>query len=193
SLSREQAAPLTQASFDELLADTRRFWQEQAAGAGQIVTPDAFINDYLRAVSGQMIQQIGYRHLAKAWMYKTSPNHYEFYWPCNGAKALPVLDIRGLTAYSRPVLRSFIDTQSDDYGKLTREISGKAVAGEGFARIPGFLGNFGNWTANTLLLSHGLEMWALASHYRITRDRQWLGDGPGSPLQAPNDGIECVA
>jgi hypothetical protein len=193
SLSRERVAALTHVRLDDLLADTRQFWRQQAAGAAQIVTPDPFINDYLRAVSGQMIQQIGYRHLAKAWMYKTSPNHYEFYWPCNGAKALPVLDIRGLTAYSRPVLRSFIDTQSDDYGKLTREISGKAVTGEGFARVPGFLGNFGSWTANTLLLSHGLEMWALASHYRITRDRQWLGDGPGSPLQALIDGFDWVA
>jgi hypothetical protein len=37
---------------------------------------------------------------------------------------------------------------------------------------------------NTLLLSHGLELWALASHYRITRDRAWLGEGPGSRLEA---------
>jgi hypothetical protein len=45
SISRERAAALTQARFDELLADTRRFWQQQAAGAAQIVTGDSFVND----------------------------------------------------------------------------------------------------------------------------------------------------
>ena len=51
-------------------------------------------------------------------MYKTSPNHYEGYWPCNAAKALPVFDLRGLTAINRPVLQSFIDVQTDDVGGL---------------------------------------------------------------------------
>jgi hypothetical protein len=120
-------------------------------------------------------------------MYKTSPNWYEGYWPCNAAKALPTLDLRGLTKYSRPVLKSYIDTQSSDIGNLTkdrREGKHGSVPGEGFADIFGFMGNFGEWTANTLLVSHGLELWALASHYRITRDREWLGEGPGSPLHA---------
>lgn len=192
SISKERASALAQTHFEDLLADTRRFWRERASGSAQITTPDPFINDYLKAVPGQIIQQIGYRHLAKVWMYKTSPNHYEFYWPCNGAKALPALDLRGLAAYSAPVLKSFVDTQTEDYGQLTREISGKPVSGEGFARIPGFLGNFHDWTANTLLLSHGLEMWALASHYRITRDRKWLGEGPGSPLNALLTGFDWV-
>lgn len=100
SIPRERAAALTQARFAELLSDTRRFWRQRASGAGQITTPDPFINQYLKAVSAQIIQQIGYRQLARVWMYKTSPNHYEFYWPCNGARALPVLDIRGLVSYS---------------------------------------------------------------------------------------------
>ncbi len=55
-----------------------------------------------------------------------------------------------------------------------------------------FLGNFGDWTANTLVLSHGLEMWALAAHYRITRDREWLGNGPGSRLQKIVDACNWV-
>lgn len=163
----------------------RRYWQRMLDGPGTIVTPDPFINDYLAAVPAHMAQQVAYRHKTKIWMYKTSPNHYEHYWPCNAAKALPTLDLRGLTQVSRPVLRSFIDTQSADVGALNRKFeSEEIVPGEGWAKVPGFLGNFGAWTANTLLLSHGLEMWALASHYRITRDRTWLGEGEGSPLHA---------
>jgi hypothetical protein len=180
---------------DVLLSDARHFWKRLLDGQSAITTPDDFVNDYAAAVVGQMAQQVGYRHKSRLWMYKTSPNHYEGYWPCNAAMALPTLDLRGLIHISRPVLQSFIDFQTDDVGALEverREGEGIKVAGEGFERRPGFFGNFGYWTANTLLLSHGLELWALASHYRITRDAEWLGDGPGSPLNAILDACDWL-
>ncbi len=180
-----------EARFEEVKA----FWKQLQNGPGQITTPDPFVNDYLVAVAGQMAQQVAYRHGTGLWMYKTSPNHYEGYWPCNAAKALPALDLRGLSRLTRPVLWSFVATQTDDVRKMDRGALGREqnLAGEGYAKIHGFLGNFGEWTANPLLLSHGLELWALASHYRITRDRQWLGEGPGSVLQALLDGFDWVA
>ncbi|MBS1851603.1 MAG: hypothetical protein JST79_11860 [Acidobacteria bacterium] len=189
------AQKLTDLNKDELFRAACAFWKSVVEGPTSIETPNAFLNDYTKAVAGQMAQQIGYRHKARVWMYKTSPNHYEMYWPCNAAKALPTLDLRGLTHYSRPVLKSFIDTQTEDFGKLTRQDMGEGalIPGEGFSRRPGFLGNFGDWTANTLLLSHGTELWALAAHYRITRDRAWLGEGPGSPLQAILDACDWMA
>ena len=183
-VDRATAQQIASLSYEPALEQTRRFWESVETQAGAITTPDAFLNDYLAAVAGNMAEQVAYRHKAGLWMYKTSPNHYESYWPCNAAKALPTFDLRGLSRYSLPVLKSFVDTQTADFGQLTRELSGKAVSGEGFERHPGFLGNFRDWTANTLLLSHGLEMWALASHFRITRNREWLGNGPGSVLQA---------
>jgi hypothetical protein len=93
------------------------------------------------------------------------------------------------------VLQSFIDTQSADIGGLNRRSMGKGeiVEGEGFETRPGFMGNFGDWTANTLLLSHGLELWALASHYRITRDREWLEKGTRPPLQSMIDACDWIS
>jgi hypothetical protein len=64
---------------------------------------------------------------------------------------------------------------------------------EGYEKRHGFLGNFRGWTANPLLLSHGMGMWALAAHYRITRDRPWLGEGHGSPLQAMLEAFDWVS
>lgn len=193
----ETAQKLLTLDSSQLFEVVRSFWDGVVEGeVGVITTPDSFVNDYLAAVVGQMAEQTGYRHGSQVWMYKTSPNWYEAYWPCNAAKALPTLDLRGRTQYSRPVLKSFIDTQTADVGRLTQERrEGKSgtVSGEGFEKYPGFMGNFGIWTANTLLVSHGLELWALASHYRITRDRQWLGDGPGSPLQAIISACEWLA
>jgi len=43
------------------------------------------------------------------------------------------------------------------------------------------------------LLSHGLELWALAAHYRITRDRGWLEGGSRSPLAAIVDATEWIS
>ena len=195
AVERSTAEKLVSLDRNRLHRETRRFWEHLLDTPCAIRTPEPFVNDYVAAVPGQMTQQIAYRHQTRVWMYKTSPNHYEKYWPCNAAKALPSLDLRGLSSYTRPVLDSFIATQSEDYGKLTRKNmgDGEFVGGEGFATRPGFLGNFGGWTANTLLLSHGLELWALSSHFRIGRDRAWLGNGPGSPLQAILDACDWIA
>jgi hypothetical protein len=173
---------------DRLLAETRGFWSRLVAGPGRISTPDRFVNDCLGAVVGQMAQQVGYRHVHGLWMYKTSPNWYEDYYPSCAARGLPVFDLRGLTGLSAPVLRSFVDTQTDDVGLLDRERAHTGymshLSGEGFEPHPGFLSNFGRWTANSSLSCHGLELWALASHYRVTRDDAWLRGGGRSPLDA---------
>jgi hypothetical protein len=192
----QTARQLLELDSHKLLAEAKGFWKRVQHGPGQIVTPDPFFNDYLVAVTGQMAQQVAWRERSTgAWMYKTSPNHYEGYWPCNAAKALPVFDLRGLTGLNRRVLRSFVDVQTDDVAGLARTGMGQgtALAGEGYAKVRGFMGNFGEWTANPLLLSHGLALWALASHYRITRDATWLGSGPGSPLEAMIAGFDWVA
>ncbi len=173
------------------LEQVRRYWRRLENGPGQILTPDPFVNDYLAAVAGQMCQQVAWRSHSDVWMYKTSPNHYEGYWPCNAAKALPTLDLRGLTFINEPVLQGFVAQQSSDVRSMDKGVMGRdeGLKGEGFARQHGFLGNFGEWTANPLLISHGLGMWALASHYRITRDDRWLGRAPGSSLQAMRDAL----
>ena len=193
-LDAARAQPLLALDPPAELDKARRFWRHLEQGPGRIHTPDPFVNDYLAAVPGQMCQQVAFRADSGIWMYKTSPNHYEGYWPCNAAKALPALDLRGLSRVSRPVLQSFVAQQTSEVRGLDRGNMGQGgtLTGEGFAKTHGFLGNFGEWTANPLLLSHGLGMWALASHYRITRDHRWLGQGPGSPLQAMIDGFDWV-
>ncbi|MFZ1932584.1 MAG: hypothetical protein WCB27_09575 [Thermoguttaceae bacterium] len=179
----EVAQALAELQSGKQLAEARGFWKKLQYGPGQIHTPDPFVNDYLVAVAGQMAQQVAWRCRSTGlWMYKTSPNHYEGYWPCNAAKALPVFDYRGLTELNRHVLQGFIASSTKDVGGLNRSGMGhgNVLEGEGYAAIPGFLGNFGEWTANPLLGSHGLGLWALAAHYRATRDDKWLSSGPGS-------------
>jgi hypothetical protein len=102
-----------------------------------------------------------------------------------------------------------IDFQSDDAAGLLvdRQSHQAGIEGsEGFARHPGYLSNFGppgsavpvgdprqGWSANDSLAGHGLALNALAAHFRITRDRAWLGQGPGSRLQAILDACDWIA
>jgi hypothetical protein len=194
-VERLQAERIARLDGQQVLERVRQFWKTLIDRGGRIETPDAFVNDYLAAVAGQMAQQVGYRHLRDIWMYKTSPNWYEDYYPACAARALPVFDLRGLEHISKPVLGSLVRWQSDDIGLLDRRRGGDMarLPGAGFERHPGLLGNFGNWTANCSIMGHGLALWALASHYRITRDREWLGDGAGSPMQAMLDGFDWVS
>ena len=195
-VTEDQAKRLAALDPEQVLHQVKSFWQHLQSGPGGLITPDPFVNDYLVAVSGQMAQQVAYRQFSdRLWMYKTSPNWYEFYWPCNAAKALPAFDFRGLTDLSRPVLQTFVERQTSDAMGMDHGAmhSDHGSRGEGFAEVPGFLGNMGEWTANPLPYSHGVVLWALASHFRITRDEAWLGEGPGSPLQAMLDGCAWVA
>lgn len=97
----ETAACIARLDPVKELNATRRFWRQLVKGAGQILTPDPFVNDCLVAVAGRMGQQVACRAHSGVWMYKTSPSHYEAHWPCNAAKALPTFDLRGLTRLSR--------------------------------------------------------------------------------------------
>jgi hypothetical protein len=195
--------------YDKACHEVVRFWRSLVNTPCQIRTPDPFVNDYLVAVAGQITGQIGYRHKAKLWMLKTSPNWYEDYYLCCAARAIPALDLRGLDRYSRPVLQSIVDYQSDDSAGLMvdRQAQKAGIEGsEGFSRHAGFLSNFGlpgtavpigdprqGWSANTSLMNHGLALWALAAHYRITRDDRWLGTGPKSNLQAILNACDWIA
>jgi hypothetical protein len=191
--AEKMAAVDSEKAFDEV----RRYWDDLQRGAlGQIETPDPFVNDYLAALPGQISQQVAYReHTTQVWMYKTSPNHYEKYWPVNAAKALPVFDMRGMGWLNRRLLQGIIDMRTDEVGGLnrTRMGGGTVLKGEGYAKLPGFLGDYRGWTANPLLLSHGLNLWALASHYRITRDDAWLNSGNPSPLAVMIESFDWIA
>ncbi len=179
------------------LDEVRRYWDDlQRDTPGQIRTPDPFINDYLAALPGQIAQQVAYReHTTQVWMYKTSPNLYEKYWPVSGAKSLPVFDLRGMEWLNRRLLQSSIDMRTDEVGGLNRADmgSGQVLEGEGYAKQPGFLGDYRGWTANPLLLSHGLNLCALAAHYRITRDDAWLRSGHPSPLDVMIEAFDWIA
>jgi len=184
-IDRGQARRVRALDSDAKQQEVQAFWKGLLTRASKITTPDRWFTDYTMAAGGHELQQIVYRHKADLWMFKTSPNQYEIFWLVCGGRALPSLDLRGLSHLTEPVLQSYIGFQGDDIGNLEIRLGTKEKAkGEGFAIRDGFFGHQGDWTANPIIWGHGLALWDLAAHYRITRDRAWLGEGEGSPLES---------
>ena len=87
-VDRATGKKIAQLDAGQLWSEVRTFWNQIVDHSpGAITTPDAFVNDYLAAVVGQMAEQIAFRHVGKIWMYKTSPNWYEVYWPVSARVA----------------------------------------------------------------------------------------------------------
>ena len=63
-VDRATAQQIASLSYEPALEQTRRFWESVETQAGAITTPDAFLNDYLAAVAGNMAEQVAYRHKA---------------------------------------------------------------------------------------------------------------------------------
>ncbi len=73
-VERKAASRAAALNFDKLRQDVAQFWRSVVNSPCRIRTPDAFVNDYLAATAGQIAEQIAYRHKAKLWILKTSPN-----------------------------------------------------------------------------------------------------------------------
>ena len=83
---------------DKALAEARAFWQgARRSRATASACRTSLWANYAAATPAQMAQQMAYRHTTGVWMLKTSPNHYEIYWPVSGGRALPAFDLLGHT------------------------------------------------------------------------------------------------
>jgi hypothetical protein len=185
AVDRAVAVKLAGLDSRAIFEQTRQYWHNLIHGPGEIITPDPFVNDYLAAMVGQMAQNTSYWQKSGFWMHKTSPNWYEPIWSKNSAVVTPSYQLRGLPTIARQVLDSMVRSQIQAGNKTMIDSTG-AVARKGR------LGLFDGWHAVKQYTDHGLVLWALANHYLVTRDRQWLGRGVGSPLQAMLDGCDWI-
>lgn len=184
-ITEKQAQKLIKQDSKKIEEQMRNFWNTLQSGSSKIVTPDSFINDFTAAAVGHMSQQVAWRVRSDLCMMKTAPNQYEVCYPVCTSRANPTFDLRGLTHISRPILNDLIERQTDWF-------PGTITGSEGYEKKFGFLSDLGGWCSNPLIWGHGMELYAIASHYRITRDDKWLGKGKGSPLQAMLDGCDWI-
>jgi hypothetical protein len=143
-ISAERAARLATMSFEDRLAQARRYWQEKLAAATQIDLPEKRVTEMICA---------GLLHLDLV-TYGREPNGTLVptigIYTAIGSESSPIIqfmDSMGWHDEARRALTYFLDKQHDD----------------------GFMQNFGGY-----MLETGAALWSMGEHYRYTRDDEWV-------------------
>jgi hypothetical protein len=143
-IPRDRAAKLAGMSFDDRLAQARRYWQEKLAAASQIDLPEKRITEMMRA---------GLLHLDLV-TYGREPQDTLVptigIYTAIGSESSPIIqfmDSMGWHDEARRALAYFLDKQHED----------------------GFIQNFGGY-----MLETGAALWSMGEHYRYTRDDEWV-------------------
>jgi hypothetical protein len=139
-----RAARLATMSFEDRLAQARRYWQEKLAAASQIGLPEKRITEMIRA--GLLhLDLVAYGREPEGTLVPTIGVYTAI-----GSESSPIIqfmDSMGWHDEARRALTYFLDKQHED----------------------GFMQNFGGY-----MLETGAALWSMGEHYRYTRDDEWV-------------------
>ena len=142
-ISTERAAALADVSFDVKLAEAKKFWQSELAGAAQISLPEKRIEEMIKA--GLLHMDVGY--------FGKNPDGPVVpivgVYTAIGSESSPgiqFLDAVGEHEFARRAIQYFVEKQHES----------------------GFMQNFGGY-----MLETGSALWTMGEHYRMTLDEQW--------------------
>jgi hypothetical protein len=139
-----RAARLATMSFEDRLAQARRYWQEKLAAASQIGLPEKRITEMIRA--GLLhLDLVAYGREPEGTLVLTIGVYTAI-----GSESSPIIqfmDSMGWHDEARRALTYFLDKQHED----------------------GFMQNFGGY-----MLETGAALWSMGEHYRYTRDDEWV-------------------
>jgi len=143
-ISAERAARLATVSFEERLAQARKYWQGKLAVASQINLPEKRITEMIRA--GLLhLDLVAYGQEPSGTLVPTIGIYTAI-----GSESSPIIqfmDSMGWHDEARRALMFFLDKQHED----------------------GFIQNFGGY-----MLETGPALWSMGEHYRYTRDDAWV-------------------
>lgn len=168
----EQAASL-QRDFDRELRRVIHYWQDLYEDSAVLETPEPFVNNLYKA---------GLQHTlitadadpADGTVYaKTSPGWYETIWPNCAMITAVSMDRRGCHDRARRYLEPFLNWQGVQHppGMDKAGQDGFFCPPQEYCAIP--------WVSN-----HGMILWAICEHYRITQDAAWKARITGPVLDA---------
>ncbi|MDD6235841.1 MAG: hypothetical protein PUB00_00490 [Clostridiales bacterium] len=144
-VSPERAEALANQSFDQRLAEAKRFWNGELAEATEIRLPEKRIEEMIRA--GILHLEIGYYGKNPAAPVVPSNGNYA----AIGSESSPgiqFLDAAGKNELAARALQFFVEKQHED----------------------GFMQNLDGY-----MLETGSVLWTMGEHWRLTRDVQWAG------------------
>ena len=154
--------------YEAKFAEMVEYWQSQIDAGAEISTPEPIINDYVKAT----IPHIGITvdKTVKSGYYILPAGTYDYQVCMNEAcHQIRSLDYRGHHDRARKYLKPFLDFQG------TMPMHGRFKSAEGvFHGLPA--DDDVLYQTFRYNLDHGFVTFALAEHYKFTRDKAWLTD-----------------
>ena len=155
--SIQEASKLRGLDYDRLETAVYRHWENRVAQSMRIQIPDTRLQKFFDA-SLQHFLLVLTKNGKKDEYF---PNTAMFYYGSIGSESSPIiraLDMRGMHDIAEKCLEAFLATQGEFMP------NGDYESKEG-----GFYRFWPNYTVN-----QGGVLWALADHYRFTRNNEWL-------------------
>lgn len=156
-LSADEAAKIAKVDYDAIHRAVTQYWNGRAATAMRVRVPEPRLQNLFDATLQHFLLALT-QNGHKKELY---PNVAMMYYGSIGTESSPIiraLDMRGLHDVAEQCLNAFLSTQ----GQF-------APDGDYISKAGGFYRFWPIYTCN-----QGGVLWALADHYRFTRNRQWL-------------------
>jgi hypothetical protein len=153
----DQVAKIGKLDYDAIHRSVSQYWTDRAASTTRIRIPEPRLQNLFNATLQHFLLVLTQNGHKKELYPNTAMMHYGSI----GTESSPIiraLDMRGLHDVAEQCLNAFLSTQ----GQFMPD-------GDYVSKAGGFYRFWPIYTCN-----QGGVLWALADHYRFTRDRQWL-------------------
>lgn len=145
--------------FDDELAGFRAFWEKELNRNAEFKIPEGRIRDACRACIANNLLLTDRHPKTGVLMPHPDATAYEAVWSGDGGVSIQAMDRMGYHKEAESMLDYFLAMQG------SAKPEGDVQSAEGF-----FCGDVGLRWMN----QNGFVLWAMAEHYKLTRDEPWL-------------------
>jgi hypothetical protein len=143
-------------------ASVAAYWETQRASGARIQVPERAVQDAFDASIPHLFASTEIDPTNGLAITKTNVGWYEAIWPSLSASVILALDLTGHHRDAALCLEPFLKWQG------TVKPPGRFHSNEGF------LTGSDDYTWVRWVSGHGWLLWAMAEHYRLANDREWL-------------------
>ncbi len=164
SITLESDAEIESLRKEEFDADSRRiceYWKRITSSGTEVITPEPWLNDFYKAHARHLFINC-YKELNSDLLHAHVGTFDYGVYPSESVMMISDLDRRGYHREAQKNLDAFLHYQ------------GTVLFLGNFKSKEGLLYGAGGHETGNYNKSHGYVMWAMAEHWSMTRDRQWM-------------------
>ena len=166
-ISATDSAEIAQLDYDSQRARVLSYWRERVNASARITTPEAKLNQLLRAVIWHIGMSTAKDPVSGLYMVPAASYNYQVY-ANEACFQVLLLDALGDHRTASEYLETFLKLQgSKSFPGLHRGMEDAIFHG---ARV----NERYDYTASTYGLDHPTVLWTLGEHYLYSRDKDWL-------------------